>query len=63
MDPHPTASEREQRAATDSRPESTEVLTHRRSAANGGYAYHRIADDGTPVCGGERRLISRILNK
>lgn len=52
---HPDTDERASRAESDTRDPETLVLTGPRGAANYGYAYHRIADDGTPLCGGGRR--------
>jgi hypothetical protein len=47
----PTATERAVLATDDTRDDSTAVLTTVTGAANGGYVYHRIGDDGRPLYG------------
>jgi hypothetical protein len=63
MSDRPTASQRERRSEGESRPPDTEVITTRTGAANSGYAYHDIDEDGTPRCGagGSPREFERIL--
>lgn len=46
----PGRSEREQLQQQDTLPSSETVLADPRGTANYGYAYHRIGDDGTPLC-------------
>ena len=48
---HASADRRSRRAEADDRDGDKVVLTRPGGAANYGYAYHEINDDGTPVCG------------
>jgi hypothetical protein len=51
IEDRPTSDQRDQLAATDTRPPETTILTVPTGAANTGYAYHDSGDDGEPLCG------------
>ena len=47
----PTSGQREALREQDTQSDNELVLTTSTGAANSGYAYHEIGDDGKPVCG------------
>ena len=59
----PTADQREVLRSQDTQEGTELVLTTPTGAANGGYAYHKIASDGTPICGNTHEDLEPITRR